>query len=75
MLLPKGPLTTGIISELIAKGVETKEFRAHSLFPDQVRNGLSGGGRVRAIEYSAREEMIVRRSFRLPYRDHILSPA
>jgi len=66
MHLPKGPLTTGIISELIG---------AHSLFPDQVRNGLSGGGRVRAIEYSAREEMIVRRSFRLPYRDHILSPA
>ncbi len=60
MRLVVGPVTADIISELIAKGGEKKECGAHSLFLGQVRNDISGDGkRVKAIEYSAYEEMVV----------------
>jgi molybdopterin synthase catalytic subunit len=59
MRLVKGPVTTDIISDLIAKGGGKKECGAHSLFLGQVRNDLSGGRRVKAIEYSAYEEMVI----------------
>ena len=60
MRLVKGPVTADIISELIAKGGDKKECGAHSLFLGQVRNDSKDDGRrVRAIEYSAYEEMVI----------------
>lgn len=60
MRLVKGPVSADIISELIAKGGEKKECGAHSLFLGQVRNDSKDDGkRVRAIEYSAYEEMVI----------------
>lgn len=60
MRLVLGPVTADIISGLIAKGGEKKECGAHSLFLGQVRNDCKEDGkRVRAIEYSAYEEMVI----------------
>ena len=59
MRLIKGPVTAGIISELIAKGGERKECGAHTLFLGPARTALSGSRHVRAIEYSAYEEMVI----------------
>lgn len=58
MRLINGPLTSAAISEIIAKGGENKECGAHSLFLGQVRRDPAGGKFVKAIEYSAFEEMV-----------------
>jgi molybdopterin synthase catalytic subunit len=59
MHLIKGPVTPGVISEIVAKGRENKECGAHSLFLGQVRRDQANGKFVRAIEYSAYEEMVI----------------
>jgi len=59
MRLINGPLTSAAISEIIAKGGENQECGAHSLFLGQVRRDSSGGKSVKAIEYSAFEEMVI----------------
>ena len=59
MHLINGPVTPGVISEIIAKGGENKECGAHSLFVGQVRRDQANGKFVRAIEYSAYEEMVI----------------
>jgi len=59
MRLINGPLTPGVISEIVAKGGENQECGAHSLFLGQVRRDKSGGKTVKAIEYSAFEEMVI----------------
>ena len=59
MHLINGPVTPGVISEIVAKGGENKECGAHSLFLGQVRKDEADGKFVRAIEYSAYEEMVI----------------
>jgi molybdopterin synthase catalytic subunit len=58
MHLINGPVTPTAISEIIAKGGENKECGAHSLFLGQVRSDQADGKFVKAIEYSAYEEMV-----------------
>jgi hypothetical protein len=59
MHLINGPVTTSVISGIIAKGGENQECGAHSLFLGQVRRDQTDGKYVRAIEYSAYEEMVI----------------
>jgi len=59
MRLINGPLTSAAISEIIAKGGENQECGAHSLFLGQVRRDSVEGKSVKAIEYSAFEEMVI----------------
>ena len=58
MHLINGPVTPAAISEIIAKVGENKECGAHSLFLGQVRSDQADGKFVKAIEYSAYEEMV-----------------
>ena len=62
MHLIDGPVSLGAISEIIAKGGENQECGAHSLFLGQVRRDLTEGKYVKAIEYSAYEEMVIMES-------------
>lgn len=59
MRLIDGPVTTSVISEIIAKGCEDLATGAHSLFLGQVRSDHIEGKQVRSIDYSAYEEMVV----------------
>jgi molybdopterin synthase catalytic subunit len=59
MRLIDGPVVPGVISEIIAKGGENVESGAHSLFLGQERRDQSGGKYVKAVEYSAHEEMVI----------------
>jgi molybdopterin synthase catalytic subunit len=59
MHLINGPITPGVISEIVAKGGENQECGAHSLFLGQVRRDQVDGKFVRAIEYSVYEEMVI----------------
>lgn len=59
MHLIQGPVTTSVISEAVAKGGENNDYGAHSLFLGQVRRDLIDGKYVKAIEYSAYEEMVI----------------
>ena len=59
MRLINGPVTTSVISGIIAKGGEKHDSGAHSLFLGQVRSTLVDGKHVKAIEYSAYEEMVI----------------
>lgn len=58
MRLIEGPVTPAAISELIAKAENNTETGAHSVFMGQVRRDLNQGKYVKAIEYSAYEEMV-----------------
>jgi molybdopterin synthase catalytic subunit len=59
MHLIEGPVSPGAISEIIAKGGENSECGAHSLFLGRVRRDQIDGKIVKAIEYSAYEEMVI----------------
>jgi molybdopterin synthase catalytic subunit len=59
MHLIEGPVPVNKISEIVAKASENKESGAHSLFLGQVRRDHIEGKYVRAIEYSAYEEMVI----------------
>jgi molybdopterin synthase catalytic subunit len=59
MHLTKGPVAPIAISELVAKGGQNHDCGAHSLFVGQVRRDQTGGRYIRAIEYSAYEEMVI----------------
>jgi molybdopterin synthase catalytic subunit len=59
MHLIDGPVSPGVISEIVAKGGENHDCGAHSLFLGQVRRDQIEGKYVKAIEYSAYEEMVV----------------
>jgi molybdopterin synthase catalytic subunit len=59
MHLIDGPVTPGAISEVVSKGGKNHECGAHSLFLGQVRRDQSEGKSVKAIEYSAYEEMVI----------------
>jgi molybdopterin synthase catalytic subunit len=59
MHLTSGPVAPAAISELVAKGGQNHDCGAHSLFVGQVRRDQTDGKYVRAIEYSAYEEMVI----------------
>lgn len=59
MRLIDGPVSSSIISRAVAKGMENTDSGAHSLFLGQVRRDLIEGKYVKAIEYSAFEEMVI----------------
>jgi molybdopterin synthase catalytic subunit len=59
MRLINGPVTPSAISDLIAKEEKNNETGAHSVFLGQVRRDLNQGKYVKAIEYSAYEEMVI----------------
>jgi len=58
MRLIEGPVSPEIISGIIAKGQQKTECGAHTIFLGQVRNDLVDGREVKAINYSAYEEMV-----------------
>lgn len=57
-VLVNGPITTEIISSLIASLAEKKDAGGHSIFIGQVRADINGNRQVKAIEYSAYENMV-----------------
>jgi len=59
MILIDGPLSPGTIAGIIEKAGNNTETGGHSLFIGEVRRDNVGGRSVRAIEYSAYEEMVV----------------
>jgi molybdopterin synthase catalytic subunit len=59
MHLIDGPVTPDAISEVVSKAGKNHECGAHSLFLGQVRRDQSEGKSVKAIEYSAYEEMVI----------------
>ncbi len=59
MRLIDGPIKPGLIAEMIAVGSENPDSGAHSLFIGQVRKDQSEGRFVKAIDYSAYEEMVI----------------
>jgi molybdopterin synthase catalytic subunit len=58
MFLIDGPVTPSVISELIAKVKKNTSTGGHSLFLGQVRSDKIDGKNVKAIEYSAYDEMV-----------------
>lgn len=59
MRLIEGPLMPGLIAEVIAGSGGSHDTGAHALFLGQVRRDRIDGRFVRAIEYSAYEEMVI----------------
>ena len=58
MYLNKGPVRPSAISKLIAKACEKYGTGGHSLFLGRVREDKIDGKIVRAIDYSAYDEMV-----------------
>jgi molybdopterin synthase catalytic subunit len=56
--LISGPVTPGLISELVERMGRNTNCGGHMLFLGQVRADEIGGKRVKAIEYSAYSEMV-----------------
>lgn len=56
--LTEGPVTPGQVAAEITNLAKRKDCGGHSIFLGQVRDDLSEGKRVSAIEYSAYEEMV-----------------
>jgi len=59
MRLINGPVSTVAISEIIKKGKINIDCEAHSLFLGQVRRDQREGKYIKAIDYSAYEEMVI----------------
>jgi len=59
MRLIDGPVTPSVISGTVAKYGENPDTGAHSIFLGQVRKDLIEGKYVKAIDYSAYEEMVI----------------
>jgi molybdopterin synthase catalytic subunit len=57
LLFVAGPIKPDQIAGSISSFSELKQVGAHSIFMGQVRNDLIDGRKVRAIEYTAYEEM------------------
>jgi molybdopterin synthase catalytic subunit len=60
MRLHKGPVPTEAVSEILAKGLKNFNCGAHSLYIDQVKRDNAGERFIRAVEYSAYEEMVIK---------------
>lgn len=59
MRLVDGPLKPELIAEIIAGCSDNQDTGAHALFLGQVRKDQVEGRFVKAIEYSAYEEMVI----------------
>jgi molybdopterin synthase catalytic subunit len=59
-ILVNGPITQSIISSLIGSIGNKIDAGGHSIFIGQVRADIVKGKRVRAIEYSAYENMVMK---------------
>lgn len=59
MRLINGPLTSVVITGVIENAGKNAESGGHSIFIGQVRRDLVEGKYVKAIEYSAYEEMVI----------------
>lgn len=59
MRLINGPIPTDLITELVTKAGNDDESGGYSLFIGQVRRDIVEGKSVKAIEYSAYEEMVI----------------
>ncbi len=59
MQIINGPVRPGDISEIVAKAGNFTDSGAHSIFIGQVRKDQVDQKSVKAIEYSAYEEMVV----------------
>jgi len=57
--LVKGPVTSKIISIYLNRLGDRTDTGAHSIFLGQVRDDILDNKKVKAIEYSAYEEMVV----------------
>ncbi len=57
LIFVAGPVKTDLIADNISKIKELQQVGAHSIFIGQVRNDLMDGRQVRAIAYTAYEEM------------------
>jgi len=57
-ILVDGPITTSLIAGYLGKLPADTEAGAHSLFLGQVRQDMIDDRRVKAIEYSAYDEMV-----------------
>ncbi len=58
-IFTEGPISPLFISESIAKHASKKDIGAHSIFLGQIREDLVHGKTVKAIEYTAYEEMVL----------------
>jgi len=56
--LKNGPITLSAIAPLMDKMGENDDCGGHSVFMGQVRSDEIGGKKVKAIEYSAYDEMV-----------------
>ncbi len=59
MRLVDGPLKPGLIADIIAGCGDNPDTGAHALFLGQVRKDQVEGRNVKAIDYSAYEEMVI----------------
>lgn len=59
MRLFKGPVSIEAISEMITKSRQELYCGAHSLFIDQLKREQSDGRFLKAVEFSAYEEMVI----------------
>ncbi len=57
-ILFKGAITNELIADMISKIGGKPDSGGHSIFIGQVRSDVINGKRVRAIEYSAYEDMV-----------------
>lgn len=58
MYLTAGPISPGIILQLVTKMGEKSDSGGHTIFLGQVRADITEGKKVKAIEYSAYVEMV-----------------
>ncbi|HDZ41820.1 MAG TPA: molybdenum cofactor biosynthesis protein MoaE [Bacteroidetes bacterium] len=65
MILIPGPVKTSHIAEYFNKTSDDKSAGAHSVFLGQVRSDMVDDRTVRAIEYSAYEEMVAKETLRI----------
>lgn len=64
-ILVRGPIKASLLAEQVGKLPGDTEAGAHSIFLGQVRNDMVGDRRVRAIEYSAYDEMVEKECARI----------
>ncbi len=70
-ILVSGPIDSSLIVEYIDSLSDDKESGAHSIFLGQVRNDTINERTVKAIEYSAYEEMVEKEAQKI--RDTVLA--
>lgn len=67
----EGPISPLFISDSIAKHASKKDIGAHSIFLGQIREDVIEGKTVKAIEYTAYEDMVLEKMHEI--REEIFS--